>query len=268
MVTFDVASVDRLGELECGGPGRRGDRGRPPCLEPRVWDDQPHRSVGGGIGPAGVQAHTRTGVADRPGGGHLPAHRVGDRHRQIPVREHILGDVAGGGRHGGGGGSSRVIGRHVYEESPFGYLGVQAAVLGRAVLEQDRSMVWSVLHASDLERHGIGIEDTDPLIDAMQGGARGRGGCAAQGGRRFGQGEPAVSWSVDVGTVAVALGGGGHHNASGLTHPGRPRRPSPRSVAAARRTADGGMASGFLFVDKPPGHDVARRRCGASSPSG
>ncbi len=35
---------------------------------------------------------------------------------------------------------------------------------------------------------------------------------------------------IDVGAVAVALGGGGHHNASGLTHPG----PTEATIAAIR----------------------------------
>ncbi len=122
------------------------------------------------------------------------------------------------------------IGRHVYEESPFGFLGVQAAVLSRAVLEPDRSMVWSVLLASDLERHGVGIEDTDPLIDAI------RVAQEAEVAVLLKEVDGSVKASlrsrglVDVGTVAVELGGGGHHNASGLSHPGPPEA----TIAAIR----------------------------------
>ena len=81
-------------------------------------------------------------------------------------------------------------------------------------------MVWSVLHASDLERHQIGIEDTDPLIDAV------RVAQEAEVAVLLKEVDGSVKASlrsrglIDVGTVAVALGGGGHHNASGFTHPG------------------------------------------------
>jgi len=114
-----------------------------------------------------------------------------------------------------------VIGRHVYEETPFGYLQVAGRVLGRARLEPELRLVWSVLTLEDLEEAGIAPEDTDPLIDAIRtaeesdvallvkemGAGKVKGSLRSRG-------------RVDVGAIAVDLGGGGHHNASGFTFKG------------------------------------------------
>lgn len=113
------------------------------------------------------------------------------------------------------------IGRHMYEEAPFGYLAVASAVAGRAVLEESRRFVWSVLYPDDLSEAGIGRGDVDALIDlirlpqesdvaalfkvidenTVKASLRSRG-------------------RVDVGAIAAELGGGGHHNASGFTYQG------------------------------------------------
>ncbi len=111
-----------------------------------------------------------------------------------------------------------LVGQHVYEEVPFGYLAVAGAVLNRAVLEPERRFVWSVLTEEDLASGGIGLDDTDPLIDALRvaresdvaalfkvlDDGRVKGSLRSRG-------------RVDVGEIAVDLGGGGHHNAAGFT---------------------------------------------------
>lgn len=111
-----------------------------------------------------------------------------------------------------------VVGQHVYEEVPFGYLGVAGAVLSRATLDVERRLVWSALTTEDLDRYGIGLDDTDPLIDAIR---VARESDVAMLVKDVGQGRIKVSLRsrgrVDVGAIAVALGGGGHHNAAGCT---------------------------------------------------
>ncbi len=114
-----------------------------------------------------------------------------------------------------------VIGRHVYEETPFGYLKVVAAVMARAQLVPERRFVWTVVEPGDLEGAGVGKGDIDGLIDlvrlpresdvaalfkvvensVVKGSLRSRG-------------------RVDVGSIAAKLGGGGHHNAAGFTFKG------------------------------------------------
>lgn len=114
-----------------------------------------------------------------------------------------------------------VIGQHVYEETPFGYLHVSGAVLARARLDADRRFVWAVLRREDLEAAGIGPGDVDPLIDAVRTAKESdvallvkevddgtvKGSLRSRG-------------RVDVGAIAVDLGGGGHHNAAGFTFHG------------------------------------------------
>ena len=163
-----------------------------------------------------------------------------------------------------------LIGRHVYEEAPFGFLAVEATVLGRAVLEPERALVWSVLLRSDLARRNIGIEDTDPLIDALRVAAEAEVARAAQraGGRR-GQGVAAVArcgrcrsrggaprwrWSSQRCRL--------HSSRTTRRHHGR--HPGP---AASPLVTLGRLMDGFVLVDKPGGltsHDVvaAVRRAG------
>ncbi len=121
----------------------------------------------------------------------------------------------------GAGARPEIIGQHVYEETPFGYLSVAGRVMERAVLDEQLGLVWSTLLQSDLESSGIGMDDTDPLIDAIRVAreadvallvkeldeSKVKGSLRSRG-------------RVDVGAIAVALGGGGHHNAAGFTFEG------------------------------------------------
>lgn len=114
-----------------------------------------------------------------------------------------------------------VIGQHVYEETPFGYLHAAGAVLSRAQLDAERRLVWSVLSIDDLKSAGISPTDTDPLIDVVRTAVESDvallikevdGGKVKASLRSRGR--------VDVGAIAVELGGGGHHNAAGFTFAG------------------------------------------------
>jgi phosphoesterase RecJ-like protein len=116
-----------------------------------------------------------------------------------------------------------VIGQHIYEETPFGYLAVAAAVLGRAALDPDRGLVSTVLFQSDLKEAGVGLVDTDPLIDLVR--LPVEAGVALllkeQADGSF-KASLRSRGAVDVGSLAQAMGGGGHHNAAGFSHPGPP----------------------------------------------
>ena len=124
------------------------------------------------------------------------------------------------------------IGRRVYEESPFAYLKVASAVLGRAQLDTEVSMVWSVLSIADLEGAGIRYEDADGLIDLIRVAEEADVACLV---REVGPNRTKVSLrsrgGTDVGAVAVSLGGGGHHNAAGFTT----QDPSAEVVEKVRR---------------------------------
>ena len=113
-----------------------------------------------------------------------------------------------------------VIGQAVYESVPFGYLMASAAVLGRATLEEDLSLVWSYVTHADLKSAAVTYEDLDGLIDDLR-IAREAGTAAllkeVDGGWRVSM---RSRGTADVGAVAAAHGGGGHHNAAGFTAKG------------------------------------------------
>jgi nanoRNase/pAp phosphatase (c-di-AMP/oligoRNAs hydrolase) len=110
------------------------------------------------------------------------------------------------------------IGQRLFASSPFAYLGVAGAVLSRAALEPDLGLVWSTLEIGDLERAGIGYEAADGLIDLIRIAEESQVACLLRevdSGRT--KGSLRSRGAVDVGAIAQALGGGGHHNAAGFT---------------------------------------------------
>ena len=117
------------------------------------------------------------------------------------------------------GAQPEVIGQAVYESVPFGYLGVAGAVMSRAVL--DGSFIWSYVSRDDLVEHGIGLDDTDSLIDAVRIAREADVAALCKQ-------QPEDGWKVslrsrgrvDVAAIAVAMGGGGHHNAAGFSFDG------------------------------------------------
>lgn len=125
-----------------------------------------------------------------------------------------------------------IIGREVFESAPFGYLGVAGAVLSRAVLEPERSLVWSYVTQEDLRGGGIGFEDADGLIDAVRIAREAEVALLAQ------EQPDGETWKlslrsrrrVDVSAVAAELGGGGHRRASGCKVEGA----LPEAVEAVR----------------------------------
>lgn len=114
-----------------------------------------------------------------------------------------------------------IIGQHIYEETPFGYLQVASRVLGRARLDRERELVWTVLYQSDLKDGGIGLADTDPLIDLVRLPAESQVALLLKE-----QEDGSYKGSLrsrglrDVAAIAAGFGGGGHHNAAGFSHPG------------------------------------------------
>lgn len=130
---------------------------------------------------------------------------------------------------------SDVVGQELFEKAPFGYLRLAARVLDRAELDEERSLVSAVVYKEDLKAAGVRYDDADPLIDALR-VAREAGVALllkeVDGGFK---GSLRSRGEADVGAVASALGGGGHHNAAGFTRSG----PAEDVVAAVAALLDG-----------------------------
>ena len=118
------------------------------------------------------------------------------------------------------------VSRELYDRAPFGYLGLLAAALGRAVLEPaaagGHGLVWTAVTRADRAPASLPLDAAESVIDVI---------------RRTDEAEVAVvlkeddagGWQasvrskdvIDVGTACSRLGGGGHARAAGFSHTGR-----------------------------------------------
>lgn len=110
------------------------------------------------------------------------------------------------------------IGRHVYEESRFGSLKVTAVALGRAELDESARFVSTIVTQADMTAAGIEWGDLDNLIDTLR---LAKEADVAVLAKVQADGQVRVSMrsrgDTDVGSLAVAMGGGGHRLAAGFT---------------------------------------------------
>ncbi|HEX6221337.1 MAG TPA: bifunctional oligoribonuclease/PAP phosphatase NrnA [Acidimicrobiia bacterium] len=114
-----------------------------------------------------------------------------------------------------------VIGRHVYEEAPFGYLKAVAVAMGRAELDEELRAVSTTITQADLEANDIDWADTENLIDVLRLAIEADTAVLVKG---HADGSVKVSLrsrgDTDVGGLAAAMGGGGHRLAAGFSTEG------------------------------------------------
>ena len=120
------------------------------------------------------------------------------------------------------GAKPEIIGQHVYESAPFGYLAVSAAVLGRAVLEQEHGLVWSTVTMADLQSAGIEYSQAENLIDDLRIAREADTALLLKETEDGWKGSLRSRGGTDVAAVAGLFGGGGHRNASGFHAAGSP----------------------------------------------
>lgn len=118
----------------------------------------------------------------------------------------------------GAGARPTEIARHIYEESPFGYLKAAAVALGRAKLDADKGVVSTYITQEDLTAAGVDWGGIDNLIDTVRLAEEADVAVLA---KVHSDGRVKVSLrsraATDVGSLAAALGGGGHRLAAGFT---------------------------------------------------
>jgi phosphoesterase RecJ-like protein len=136
-----------------------------------------------------------------------------------------------------------VIGWSVWGIHRFGYVGLLAEVLGRAGLSEcsgaeGHRLAWTYITDEDLARHGLRLEHVEGVVDVLWGVLEADLAAVAKE-------LPDRGWTVslrsrgpiDVGAVAMGLGGGGHREKAGFTV-------SPDQAAAGQTGETGQAGSG------------------------
>jgi bifunctional oligoribonuclease and PAP phosphatase NrnA len=114
------------------------------------------------------------------------------------------------------------VGRRLWGSRPFGFVRALGAALSRVRLEPEgadgRGLVWTWTTHDDLTAAGIGIDDIEPVIDAVR---QAEEADVAVVLKQDVDGTFRVSTrsrgATDVGVACAALGGGGHRLAAGFT---------------------------------------------------
>jgi phosphoesterase RecJ-like protein len=128
------------------------------------------------------------------------------------------------------------IAQKLWDSTPFGYLGVLSAALGRAELEPaaagGNGLVWTAVTRADRVAHGgLPFEAAEPVIGELRRSAEADVAVVL---KESDDGQWHVSTRskgrVDVGWVCTQLGGGGHSQAAGFTT----RQPVADTVAELR----------------------------------
>jgi bifunctional oligoribonuclease and PAP phosphatase NrnA len=123
----------------------------------------------------------------------------------------------------------------VYAGAPEGRVRLLAEALQTLVVERDAGLAWLTIPPGSLERHGVGADDLDGVVEY----ARSISGIRmALLFREIAQGRVKVSLrsvgAVDVATFARRFGGGGHTKAAGLSVAGSLAAVQEEVLAAAR----------------------------------
>jgi phosphoesterase RecJ-like protein len=115
-----------------------------------------------------------------------------------------------------------VVARHIYDDEPFGVLKVLGGALDRATLEPDAvgglGLVHSSVSKAARDEHDLPLDSVERVIDVLRIATEAEVALVL---KQDDKGAWRVSMrskgQVDVSTVALALGGGGHRFAAGFT---------------------------------------------------
>jgi phosphoesterase RecJ-like protein len=120
--------------------------------------------------------------------------------------------------------------RQLFEEHRLAYLRLAGTALARAEYDVERRFVATWVTADDLARHGVGIEETEGLIDLLRRASEADVSCVLKETPEGTKVSLRAVTGFDVGAVAVAFDGGGHKAAAGFVSD----RPVQEVLAAIR----------------------------------
>jgi len=109
--------------------------------------------------------------------------------------------------------------RQLFEEHRLAYLRLAGAALLRAEYDGDRRFVATWVTAADLLTHGVGLDETEGLIDLIRRATEADVSCVLKETPDGTKVSLRAVNSFDVGQVAIAFGGGGHKAAAGFVSP-------------------------------------------------
>lgn len=128
--------------------------------------------------------------------------------------------------------------RIIYDTHPIGYLRLLSDALERMEMRPDASMVWTWVANDDLAKAGVGLDETEALIDVV------RTADAADVAlvlKQMPEGWYKVSMRskgvADVGALCQSFGGGGHALAAGFTSDSDDPRQIADTIAVRLRDA-------------------------------
>ena len=113
------------------------------------------------------------------------------------------------------------ITRELFEKHRFQYVQLVSMALARAQLDEDRRFISAWLTIDDLERYDVSFDETEGFIDHLRGCAEAEVSCVLK--EAPGEGlrvSLRSTGDVDVGEIATELGGGGHSFMSGFVSDG------------------------------------------------
>lgn len=110
------------------------------------------------------------------------------------------------------------LSRELYEKHRFAYIRLAGEALARASFDEDNHLAAAWLTAEELDRYGVTFDETEGFIDLLRRTAEADVVVAMREDRDEGLRVSLRSLDgFDVGAVAAALGGGGHHFMAGFT---------------------------------------------------
>ncbi len=111
------------------------------------------------------------------------------------------------------------INRQLFEEHRLAYLKLAGMALQRAEYDGDRRFVATWVTAADLADFGVGLEETEGLIDLLRRTTEADVSCVLKETPDGVKASLRAVTDYDVGQLAIAFGGGGHKAAAGFVSP-------------------------------------------------